>query len=338
MIVQERILRYAIKLVTKLTKQKRSLELIDCMLTELLKLPKIEHCYLYEVHHSKGGTIHSLLDAKQLRFKDILEKPWQAKDSTDVPCALTHCILKREPITSIVENSELTLVVYPFFPNSTGVTRLLCIESKDAALCQQIMKTSVVDILNNLFILYDQLERDSLTGLFNQYLLENSLIDFSRLATLFTQNANRKGQKPWLAMIQSDSIEKFQAKPGSSYSDDAELIISRTLKNCFRSSDLLFRHRDRCFAALLICDSAEEVECALNRLYKDLGQVKSHLVTESAFHISFTPLANDKPALIALEELNTSLDYSREKNDEKIVNFDKLNKLGTLKISAFKVV
>jgi len=321
---QDKLLNYTIKLITKLTSKKSSLALVDCILEELIKLPMIELCRLYEVHHEHGGTINSLMDINHLLFKEVMEKPWQAKDSSEPPSILAHCIVEAKPIAAPIEHSDSIQLAYPIIPTSKGLVRLLIIETNNEDLSHILLQTESFQALCNLFELFDLLERDQLTGFFNQHLLEESLIFFSDLAVQFTQQANRNGNKAWLTILEIEGIKQLKKEHGFLYYDDAVLVISYIIKCCFRSSDLLFRYQDGCFISLLVCDNEKEVECALHRLQKDLQKNWPSILPNDNFHVAFTSLDNDKPATLAIEQLYTALRHLKENQLNETLNFQKL--------------
>lgn len=327
---QEKILKYTIKVITELAAQKSSLALIDSVLTELIKLPVIELVRMYEVHHAQGGTISSLMDAKHLLFKEMMEKPWQAKDVSEPPNILAHSIVKNKPIIAQSDTSEASVLAYPLVPLITGLTRVLYIESKNEELSQVVLESGVFEVLQNLFELFDLLERDQLTGFFNQNLLSESLVSFSNLAVQFNQQANRSGDKAWLTIFDIEGLKQLKQEQGVLYCDDAILVISYIIKCCFRSSDLLFRYQGGCFVSLLVCDDESEIICALNRLHQDLSSNWPTMISNEKFHIAFTFLGNNKPSIIAIEELQRTLQHMKDNKIEDIASFETLEKQGLL--------
>ncbi|WP_440903017.1 diguanylate cyclase domain-containing protein [Catenovulum sp. SX2] len=252
-------LQRTISLILALTKQTDSLSLVDSLFLRLFKAKLVSYACMYEVHHKQGKEITQAGDAKQLYFKQVLEKPWQAKDTLEPPQIVIDSFLAQKPMTQAIEGKRSKYLVFPILPESGNVALALELQAIDVRAVQNFLAGNVLTVFTNLLKIFEKMERDPLTGLFNKQCLEVSLIRYAKLALVSAHDANRADKKEWLTFFKLENLNPAE-------SDELQTIFGQVMLNTFRNSDLIFRYGEFEFIALLVCNEEAGVNSAVTRL------------------------------------------------------------------------
>ncbi|WP_016954613.1 GGDEF domain-containing protein [Catenovulum agarivorans] len=252
-------LQRSISLILALTKQLDSLSLIDTLFLRLFRSRLVYHACMYEVHHKQGLEINQAADGKQLLFRQIVEKPWQAKDSNEPAQIVVESFLSQKPMTQAIEGKRTKYLIFPIVPSSGKVGHALELQAIDVRAVHNFLAGNVISVFTNLLKIFENMERDPLTGLYNKQCLEVSLIRYAQHALTCANDANRMDEKEWLAFIKitpkvDDNLEQLQ------------ILFGQQMLKTFRNTDLVFRFAENEFVVLLVCNEEQGVNSAVDRL------------------------------------------------------------------------
>jgi len=252
---------------------------------------------------------------------------------------LENCLHGRTPLSYPVDGSLVCLLV-PIVCEGNTIGALSLCSSQDISGFATLIE-AFVRIYSNYLVIFNESERDKLTGLYNRRTYDH------KLRHLFVTQKNRQAQKvalldvgerrqknieshTWLAIFDIDNFKQINDRFGHVFGDEVLLTISQKLKTSFRNSDLLFRIGGEEFVVIL-----EPVSyTSATKLFDNFRQtIASHdfsqidAVTISIGYAKIT--AKDFPPEI-LERADKALYYAKEHGRNRIYNYESLIKEGLL--------
>ncbi|EWH08756.1 hypothetical protein DS2_16019 [Catenovulum agarivorans DS-2] len=252
-------LQRSISLMLALTKQLDSLSLIDTLFLRLFRSRLVYHACMYEVHNKQGLEINQAADGKQLLFRQIVEKPWQARDSNEPPQIVIESFLAQKPMSQAIEGKRTKYLIFPIVPSAGKVGHALELQAIDIKAVHNFLAGNVISVFTNLLKIFENMERDLLTGLYNKQCLEVSLIRYAQHALTCAHDANRMDKKEWLTFIKITPAD-------TQGSEELQIMFGHQILTTFRNTDLVYRYGENEFVALLICNEESGVKAAVKRL------------------------------------------------------------------------
>ena len=257
----------------------------------------------------------------------------------DVGQQLKDCLQSPAPLTYDMDNDLIRLLV-PIVCDGNIIGALSLSSSENISSYATLIE-AFVRIYSNYLIVFNESERDKLTGLYNRRTYD------SKLRRLFVSQKHRQEQRvafldvnerrqkttenhTWLAIFDIDNFKQINDNFGHVFGDEVLLTISQITKACFRNSDLLFRVGGEEFVVVL-----EPVTYgAANKIFDNFREsIASHnfsqigRVTISIGYAKIT--GKDFPPEI-LERADKALYYAKEHGRNCIYNYEELIKEGRL--------
>jgi diguanylate cyclase (GGDEF)-like protein len=173
---------------------------------------------------------------------------------------LESCLNNQEPFIYKLKDDLIRLLV-PIVCEGSTVGALSIFSYHDLSQFKTLIE-AFVKIYGNYLVIFNESERDKLTGLYNRRTFDNKLRRLfktqklrTRLSMKLPDVANRRITKPestaWLAIFDIDHFKRINDSFGHIFGDEVLLTISQKLKECFRGSDLLFRIGGEEFVVIL---------------------------------------------------------------------------------------
>ena len=192
-----------------------------------------------------------------------------------------------------------------------------------------------VRIYENYLLIFNESERDKLTGLFNRRTFDSKLSKFfksqlkrQQLITSLSSSDDRRhfnnNMSAWLVITDIDHFKKVNDTYGHVFGDEVILTISQIMQASFRRSDLMFRIGGEEFVILLepvSQDTATKLignylQVVANHPFSQIGTV-----TVSA---GYTRISENDFPLTALECADKALYYAKENGRNCAYNYEKL--------------
>jgi diguanylate cyclase (GGDEF)-like protein len=128
----------------------------------------------------------------------------------------------------------------------------------------------VLRIYRNVQSLLDYSERDTLTGLLNRKIFDDSFYKVAALPLQGTQLSESERRhtsraRYWLGVIDIDHFKTVNDRFGHLIGDEVLLLLSRIMRGAFRFSDQLYRFGGEEFVVLLLCADEADALAALER-------------------------------------------------------------------------
>lgn len=192
-------------------------------------------------------------------------------------------------------------------------------------------------IYANYLTIFNESERDKLTGLYNRRTFDN------KLRRLFTAQKFRKdlSMRPqdiadrrhthaessaWLGIFDIDHFKKINDSFGHVFGDEVLLTISHKLRECFRSSDLLFRIGGEEFVVILEPVNKHTAHTLFDNFRKTIAAHLFSQIDAVTISIGYAKIMErDYPPEI-LERADKALYYAKDHGRNCIYNYERLIK------------
>lgn len=262
-----------------------------------------------------------------------------APEIVDADQQLKNCLQSPSPLTYNLDDGLIRLLLpINCDGNIVGVLGLCSDESLSSF---ATLIESFVKIYSNYLVVFNESERDKLTGLYNRRTYDIKLRRLfakkkykqEQAAALLDTKERRKKAKNnhvWLGVFDIDNFKQINDQFGHVFGDEVLLTISQKLKECFRNSDLIFRIGGEEFVVILEPVSYETA----NKLYDSFRQtIASHKfaqIDKVTLSIGYAKITGKDYPPEVLERADKALYYAKEHGRNCIYNYEELIKQGLL--------
>lgn len=243
--------------------------------------------------------------------------------------------------TAAVIKQTLDGLEYLYIPLliDNKVTGVLKIESYDDLSKWLSSIEGIVRIYCNYLAIFNESERDKLTGLLNRKtfdykldrLLEKQRKQQEKYRMANQQSENRQAftrSHAWLAMLDIDYFKRINDTFGHLFGDEVILLISQKMKQFFRSSDLLFRFGGEEFVIILEPAPAEMAKKTLECFRKTIADHPFPQVGTTTVSIGYARITKNDYHHVILERADKALYYAKEHGRNCVYNFQELLESG----------
>lgn len=196
-------------------------------------------------------------------------------------------------------------------------------------------------IYNNYVIIFNESERDKLTGFYNRRTFDNKLQRLLQAQALrkqqfiaLQQQTERRSKKSdafvWLVIFDIDHFKRVNDEYGHVFGDEVLLTISQITKQCFRRSDLKFRIGGEEFLIILEPATLEKATELLERLRKAVADHKFSQIGTVTISIGFAKITAKDYPIIILECADKALYHAKEHGRNRVYNYESLLEDGEL--------
>jgi diguanylate cyclase (GGDEF)-like protein len=193
----------------------------------------------------------------------------------------------------------------------------------------------VLRIYRNVQSLLDYSERDTLTGLLNRKIFDDSFYKVSSLPLLGAklvdgERRHVQGSRYWLGVVDIDHFKAVNDRFGHLIGDEVLLLLSRIMRGCFRYSDQLYRFGGEEFVVLLLCHDEADASAALERFRRVVGDYAFPQAGTITVSIGFTAIeVGDTPAA-AFERADRAVYHAKHHGRDQVANHAELMRQGVI--------
>ena len=262
------MLDYLIKFIRRVNKNKNINLLIveDCHMTREIQKRILKKLKFKIFEAENGEEALDILKSNEidLIITDLTMPKIDGKE-------LIKKVRKKKKIT------ELPIIVISSNEDSSMFLKALKLGANDY-LKKPFLKEELVIRVNNLLDLYDsfkrissQLQKDSLTGVYNRFYLENTL------ESIFNMY-----EKKSIVMLDIDYFKKINDNYGHQFGDEVLKNFAEKIKNVIRKSDIVIRYGGEEFLIFMPNTSKEEALIVLLKIKNVIKNDKTFKYTFSA--------------------------------------------------------
>jgi diguanylate cyclase (GGDEF)-like protein len=259
-------------------------------------------------------------------------------DLDDLPKAAERPVWLECMTTSQVLASRSESRVVTLFPmmSETGAVGVIEIETtRTIGPKTRRLVFGVLRIYRNVQSLLDYSERDTLTGLLNRKIFDDSFYKVSSLPLLEAkleegERRHAHGSRYWLGVIDIDHFKAVNDRFGHLIGDEVLLLLSRIMRGCFRYSDQLYRFGGEEFVVLLLCHDEADASGALERFRRVVGEYPFPQAGTITVSIGFTAIdVGDTPAA-AFERADRAVYHAKHHGRDQVANHAQLTRQGLI--------
>ncbi len=256
--------QFAMELADDLTAQPDYLSLTEALIAQLQVVPTLQCARIFEVHSTNKHPVYSVDSTEDLIVREVLNDLEDLRPFNDI-ASLSRSFQQMEEGGKQIAPDSFQQVVLPI-PGVNGQMRVLLIEA-DYIECEfwEVI-LYLLNIYKNQSLIFDEKERDKLSGLYNRQTFDEKL---ARVLSFYQKRADAAGrgncQRSWLALLDIDHFKKVNDNFGHLIGDEVLLLFSRVMEQSFRHTDMLFRYGGEEFVVILNATDSEGAKVALER-------------------------------------------------------------------------
>jgi diguanylate cyclase (GGDEF)-like protein len=244
-----------------------------------------------------------------------------------------ECMTTAQTITTKVGDTVTTL-----FPvvSDTGAVGVIELETaRPIGPKTRRLVFGVLRIYRNVQSLLDYSERDTLTGLLNRKIFDDSFYKVSSLPLLDAkidegERRHAQGSRYWLGVVDIDHFKNVNDRFGHLIGDEVLLLLSRIMRGCFRFSDQLYRFGGEEFVVLLLCNDEADASAALERFRRVVSEYAFPQAGTITVSVGFTAIeVGDTPAA-AFERADRAVYHAKHNGRNQVSNHAELMRLGVI--------
>jgi diguanylate cyclase (GGDEF)-like protein len=259
-------------------------------------------------------------------------------DLNDLPRAAERpawleCLTTAQVIST--KEGDLVTTLFPVISDTGGVGVIQLESARSVGPKTRRLVFGVLRIYRNVQSLLDYSERDTLTGLLNRKIFDDSFYKVSSLSLLdakLDEGDRRHPAAPryWLGVVDIDHFKNVNDRFGHLIGDEVLLLLSRIMRGCFRFSDQLYRFGGEEFVVLLLCANEADAAAALERFRRVVGEYAFPQAGTITVSVGFTAIeVGDTPAA-AFERADRAVYHAKNSGRNQVSNHAELMRRGVI--------
>jgi diguanylate cyclase (GGDEF)-like protein len=193
----------------------------------------------------------------------------------------------------------------------------------------------VLRIYRNVQSLLDYSERDTLTGLLNRKIFDDS---FYKVASLplhdsrAAETERRAAGAPryWLGVVDIDHFKRVNDRFGHLIGDEVLLLLSRIMRGSFRFSDQLYRFGGEEFVVLLLCADEADAQAALERFRRVVEGYAFPQAGAITVSVGFTAIETGDTPAAAFERADRAVYHAKNHGRNQVCSHAALMREGII--------
>ena len=252
-----------------------------------------------------------------------------------------ECVLQGAPVVMPALDGDGSVHYFPLL-GPTAVTGVLEVKhERPLDQAQVALVDGMLRIYRNHITLLDYSEQDTLTGLLNRKTFDavfarriaqrNVGERASRMIQLIGRRRNAlPHESPWLAVADIDHFKRINDRFGHLFGDEVLLLTARLMRNCFRSSDTLFRFGGEEFVVLLAPTDEAGANVALERFRGQVEAYEFPQVGQVTVSIGYSRAAFIDHPTVTFERADEALYFAKQNGRNKVYGYEALVASGAL--------
>ena len=252
--------------------------------------------------------------------------------ATDRPTWL-ECLTTAKIIET--REGELITTLFPVMSDTGAVGVIEIQNTRGIGAKSRRLVFGVLRIYRNVQTLLDYSERDSLTGLLNRKIFDDSFYKVSSLPLLDAkldegERRHASGSRYWLGVVDIDHFKNVNDRFGHLIGDEVLLLLSRIMRGAFRFSDQLYRFGGEEFVVLLLCNDEADAVVAFERFRRVVGEYPFPQAGKITVSVGFTAIeVGDTPAA-AFERADRAVYHAKHNGRDQVSNHAELMRQGII--------
>lgn len=327
-----------IQSVIEITRQRDQDSLAVCLLTALAECLDNSNVLFYRLDELLETDVENFV-CTVVSTVDNDSIVHEIDDQKFIPEPVRRCKQQQQIIDIVKPGSHL------HFHPIIGNDRLIAVLEVQAEAISDSDKNvihGICRVYENFLEVINESTRDTLTGLLNRRTFETRINNLIATYHQQLEDNKQKGEERrnkdealphWLAVIDIDHFKRINDNYGHIYGDEVLLLLSQTMRNFFRKSDLIYRFGGEEFVVVIRPASQTDALHLFDRFRKhieeyDFPQVGRVTVSTGIAQIN----KNDYPASV-LDVADKALYYVKQHGRNQVGGYEKLVAEGEIEAS-----
>lgn len=305
-----------------LTEQPDYLSLTEEFLAQLHTVPTLKCARIFEVHSTKKHNEFCNISTDELIVREVMNDLEEPRPFNDIAC-LSRSIQGESDSSGQNAPAPFQQIVLPI-PGANGQMRVLLIEADCVEVEFWSLIHSLLGIYRNQLLIFDEKERDQLTGLYNRQTFDEKLARVMSFYQRQADQAGREREQSWLALLDIDHFKLVNDNFGHMVGDEVLLLFARVMEQSFRHTDMLFRYGGEEFIVILNGSTADGAKIALERFRESVGSYLFPQVGSVTVSIGYVSLKNNLLPSSLIEQADKALYFAKDSGRNQVVCYDVL--------------
>ena len=311
--------KHALELAIGLTAQPDYLALTGKLHECLLKIPTVTKVRVFEVHNKHKKKGRAGVATEDLIVREVLNELEELEPFDEVASLNQSMLMQRENIER-GGHASFQQVMLPV-PGVTNQMRVVLIEAEyiDAAYWELIHR--LLEIYGNQLLIFDEKERDQLTGLYNRQTFDEKLARVMSFYRARAQHSGRVETMCWLAVLDIDHFKSVNDNFGHMIGDEVLLLFSRIMESTFRQTDMLFRYGGEEFVVILNGCCIDGAFVALERFRNNVAANVFPQVGQVTVSIGYVCLEDKVLPSTLIDQADQALYHAKENGRNQTIAY-----------------
>ena len=237
-----------------------------------------------------------------------------------------------------VDNFEHPFTICPVDVLSKNVG-FIALDLPDTTTQDLYVLESLIRIYQNFVSVLIDNQRDTLTGLLNRKIFEDSILKLVELrkrdkgddGTIENERRGRKdSDRFWLGIFDIDNFKKINDTFGHVFGDEILILIGWLVKDVFRATDLKFRFGGEEFIVVVRAESAESAYSIFERFRKSVENYRFPQTGTITVSIGIVEITGEESTSVFVGSADKALYYAKNNGKNMTCIYSELVEKGLI--------
>jgi diguanylate cyclase (GGDEF)-like protein len=218
-----------------------------------------------------------------------------------------------------VDNFEHPFTICPVDVLSKNVG-FIALDLPDITTQDLYVLESLIRIYQNFVSVLIDNQRDTLTGLLNRKIFEDSILKFIELRKMEKgddekveneRRARSSNDRFWLGIFDIDNFKRVNDTFGHVYGDEILILIGRLMQDVFRAVDLKFRFGGEEFIVVIRAESPESAYAIFERFRKSVEEYRFPQTGTITVSIGIVEITGEESTSVFVGSADKALYYAK---------------------------
>lgn len=310
--------------IARLTRQRYHHDLVANLVSLAARLLGTRSVGYYEVAapEEEGGSP---------RFQNYLA-PDGPPPSWGEEKVLLRAYRRRRPVRGKVSHGvgRKTCVVYPIL-GAAGVRALLLARVRAAQSAGQRELGQLLAVYQNFLQLFERVDRDALTGLYNRQAFGETINRIMHPARGARGRRKDREHVYWLGILDIDHFKNVNDRHGHLIGDEVLLLFARLMRDTFRYEDRLFRYGGEEFIVLLEGANGDSAQQVFERFRLAVETARFPQDTRITVSIGYTEISHEGLPSDVIDRADRALYVAKNSGRNQVLGYEDLLAQGRLR-------
>lgn len=215
----------------------------------------------------------------------------------------------------------------------------IALDRPDTSMQDLYVLECLIRIYQNFVSVLIDNQRDTLTGLLNRKIFEDSILKLIELRRMDRgdeepveneRRARKSSDRFWLGIFDIDDFKRINDTFGHVYGDEILILIGRLMQDVFRAADLKFRFGGEEFIAVVRAESSESAFSIFDRFRKSVENYRFPQTGTVTVSIGIVEITGEETTSVFVGSADKALYYAKKNGKNMTCMFSDLVEKGLI--------